>query len=206
MDSRKGQAISSVLRENNDTKIFFFHVSVTSRQTWLEQRVWLGAVKDGPGPVWRWLTGGTVDRGLATSVGNQTYLALYDAGFKFYSNDGGLRLAFFCQHEHGMSATVWKYRLDSLNESMEYYIDGLAQDCSNPSALVMVLLQSCAKPTVWSWPLPGIGTKQYVFMTWIKIIRWQQHENDKGAMSPSRYPSRHNVIITPKRRRIYVFT
>ena len=110
--------------------------------------MWLGAVKDGPGPVWRWLTGGTVDRGLATSVGNQTYLALYEIDFKFYSYGGGDRLAFFCQHEHGMSASVWKYRLDSLNESMEYCIDGLAQDCSSPRALVMALLQICAKPSV----------------------------------------------------------
>ena len=31
------------------------------------------------------------------------------------------------------------------------YIDGLAQDCSNSSALAMELLQSCAKPLVYGW-------------------------------------------------------
>ena len=30
------------------------------------------------------------------------------------------------------------------------YIDGLAQDCSNSSALAMELLQSYAKPSIWS--------------------------------------------------------
>ena len=31
---------------------------------------------------------------------------------------------------------------------MQGYIDGLAQDCSNSSALVMELLQSCTKPSI----------------------------------------------------------
>ena len=31
------------------------------------------------------------------------------------------------------------------------YIDGLAQDCSNSSALAMELLQSCAKSSIYSW-------------------------------------------------------
>ena len=30
-----------------------------------------------------------------------------------------------------------------------YQIDGLAQDCSNSSALAMELMQSCAKPLKW---------------------------------------------------------
>ena len=34
------------------------------------------------------------------------------------------------------------------------HIDGLTQDCSNPSALAMELLQSCAKLSIyWSWEL-----------------------------------------------------
>ena len=30
-------------------------------------------------------------------------------------------------------------------------IEGLAQDCSNSSVLAMELLQSCAKPSIWSF-------------------------------------------------------
>ena len=31
----------------------------------------------------------------------------------------------------------------------DLYVDGLAQDCSNSSALTMELLQSCAKPLIF---------------------------------------------------------
>ena len=37
----------------------------------------------------------------------------------------------------------------SLNELNCQEIDGLMQDCSISSALVMELLQSCAKPSKW---------------------------------------------------------
>ena len=38
------------------------------------------------------------------------------------------------------------------NKNFHYNdIDGLAQDCSNSSALAMELMQSCAKPSIWSW-------------------------------------------------------
>ena len=30
------------------------------------------------------------------------------------------------------------------------HVDGIMQDCSNPSALAMRLLQSCTKPSIWS--------------------------------------------------------
>ena len=35
-------------------------------------------------------------------------------------------------------------------EKKYVYIDGLAQDCSNSSALAMESLQSCAEPSIWS--------------------------------------------------------
>ena len=35
------------------------------------------------------------------------------------------------------------------------YIDGLAQNCSNSSALAMELLQSCTEPSIWSSPIQG---------------------------------------------------
>ena len=31
------------------------------------------------------------------------------------------------------------------------YVDGLAQDFGNPSALAMELLQSCTKPSMYCW-------------------------------------------------------
>ena len=34
-------------------------------------------------------------------------------------------------------------------QNLWYHIDGLAQDCSNYSALAMELLQSCSKPSIW---------------------------------------------------------
>ena len=40
---------------------------------------------------------------------------------------------------------------DEISETihkLENYIDGLAQDCSNSSALAMQLLQSCPKPSI----------------------------------------------------------
>ena len=42
-----------------------------------------------------------------------------------------------------METTVWKVFLES------DYIDGLAQDCSNSSADVLGLLQSCARPSIF---------------------------------------------------------
>ena len=35
-----------------------------------------------------------------------------------------------------------------LIEFSQHYFDGLEQDCSNSSALVMELLQSCTKPAI----------------------------------------------------------
>ena len=32
-----------------------------------------------------------------------------------------------------------------------HHVDGLAQDCSNSSALAMELLQFCTKPSIWSY-------------------------------------------------------
>ena len=46
-----------------------------------------------------------------------------------------------------------KYRPS--HASMCWYIDGLAQDCSNSSALSMELLQSCAKPSISSYVSPS---------------------------------------------------
>ena len=36
-----------------------------------------------------------------------------------------------------------------VNILWDTHIDGLVQDCSNPSALKMELLQSCAKPSIY---------------------------------------------------------
>ena len=38
------------------------------------------------------------------------------------------------------------------NETTVKYIDVLVQDCSNSIALAMELLQSCAKPSIYSTP------------------------------------------------------
>ena len=38
-----------------------------------------------------------------------------------------------------------------LNGLCIYHIDGLVQDCSNSSTLAMELLQSCSKPSIWSF-------------------------------------------------------
>ena len=35
---------------------------------------------------------------------------------------------------------------------MEYHIDGLVQDCCNPSALAMELLQYCTQPSMYTLP------------------------------------------------------
>ena len=37
---------------------------------------------------------------------------------------------------------IWKYK------ALEYYIDGLVQDCSDSSALAMESVQSCTKPSI----------------------------------------------------------
>ena len=39
--------------------------------------------------------------------------------------------------------------IEILGKKKIYHIDGLAQDCSNSSALAMELLQSCAKPSIY---------------------------------------------------------
>ena len=40
---------------------------------------------------------------------------------------------------------------------MIWHIDRLVQDCSNSSALAMESLQTCTKPSIWSWPLAMIN-------------------------------------------------
>ena len=37
---------------------------------------------------------------------------------------------------------------DVVTRSFQYKFDGLAQDCSNSSALALELLQSCTKPSI----------------------------------------------------------
>ena len=44
-------------------------------------------------------------------------------------------------------AFQWKRKLFEL-VTLNYYMDGLVQDCSNFSALAMELLQSCTKPSI----------------------------------------------------------
>ena len=39
--------------------------------------------------------------------------------------------------------------------SLPHHIDGLAQDCSNSSAIALELLQSCAKPSTCTYGLHG---------------------------------------------------
>ena len=49
-------------------------------------------------------------------------------------------------------ARVGKVSLDSTAKKVQYvpkYFDGLVLDCSNPSALIMELLQSCTRPSIW---------------------------------------------------------
>ena len=38
----------------------------------------------------------------------------------------------------------------------QYHIDGLVQDCSNSIANALELLQSCTKPSIWTWKLTSI--------------------------------------------------
>ena len=52
---------------------------------------------------------------------------------------------------------LWHHGDDALSvEDAMGVIDGLVQDCSNPSALAMELLQSCTKPSI----LPGTYNTQ----------------------------------------------
>ena len=45
--------------------------------------------------------------------------------------------------------TYWAEKKDIQGIKERIYVDGLAQDCSNSSALAMELLQSCTKPLMW---------------------------------------------------------
>ena len=49
------------------------------------------------------------------------------------------------------------------------YIDGLAQDCSNSSALPMGLLQSCDKPSIWFLPYL-LGTNELIIGIYCKWL------------------------------------
>ena len=57
---------------------------------------------------------------------------------------------------------------------MYVHIDGLVQDCGNPSVLAMELLQSCTKPSICDWHhttssfylLTNINTDQPIFLTY----------------------------------------
>ena len=51
------------------------------------------------------------------------------------------------------------------------HLDGLAQDCSNSSALAMELLQSCAKPSILSLYWTSLLWKESIFiLRWTKMI------------------------------------
>ena len=43
-----------------------------------------------------------------------------------------------------------------LEVEIKYFLSGLVQDCSNPIANALELLQSCTKPFIWPW---GLGAK-----------------------------------------------
>ena len=56
------------------------------------------------------------------------------------------------------------------------YLDGLVQDCSNSSALVMELLQSCTKLSKIQLHFPGRANElMYVTDLFTYILRWQLH-------------------------------
>ena len=96
----------------------------------------------------------------------------------------------------------------------ERYIDGLAQDCCNSSALALELLQSCAKPSICaSSRFKSLETPQVVLfsssfrMTTNKtqniritgpfvrgIHRWPMDSLHKGPMMQKSFPY-HDVII-----------
>ena len=40
-----------------------------------------------------------------------------------------------------------------LEVEIKYFLSGLVQDCSNPIANALELLQSCTKPFIWPWRL-----------------------------------------------------
>ena len=46
------------------------------------------------------------------------------------------------------------------SKSSRDYLDGLAQDCGNSSALALELMQSCTKPATWK---SDISTYMYIF-------------------------------------------
>ena len=46
---------------------------------------------------------------------------------------------------------VWFCRPSHCGQGYHHKIDGLVRDWSNSSALAMELLQSCTKPSTWSW-------------------------------------------------------
>ena len=50
-----------------------------------------------------------------------------------------------------------------------FYIDGLVQDCSIPSALAMELLQSCTKLSIH---MTDMYKSKYSYFVWILTIEW----------------------------------
>ena len=59
-----------------------------------------------------------------------------------------LWLTFFLSHSNTACKTVQFERVLTTASSIQMYIDGLMQDCSNSSALAMELLQSCTTPSL----------------------------------------------------------
>ena len=69
--------------------------SVITDVSWLEQRLWVGAIKQGP--TWLWMGGGQVDLGLGTSAGDEQYLALHNDDYTFHSYNGSQMFGAFCK-------------------------------------------------------------------------------------------------------------
>ena len=69
---------------------------------------------------------------------------------------------------HQCHVVLYHRTLDYASQSLlwEYfvYIDGLVQDCSNFSALAMVLLQSCTKPSINAKYHSQCRTESYEYM------------------------------------------
>ena len=94
----------------------------------------------------------------------------------FYPYTSGLLHQHYVIHTQVSVKQAWRIWVNVLHEfTGNDKIDGLVQNCSNSSALVMELLQSCTEPSIWTqlnktqqklcmWDIPPICAYQYLIV------------------------------------------
>ena len=88
---------------------------------------------------------------LRQNISNEKSFLATTGFFLFhYPNCAHCLMAWSCKNQY---ITAMRCLWSTSREICTWFmfdIDGLAQDCSNSSALAMELLQSCTKPSIWS--------------------------------------------------------